>query len=90
LKPAFALLAALPLCACATAGAPFRTIEAPVPVTCAPNLGPEPAYPDTDAALAAAPDLYARVRLLVAGRLMRIARDAVKTAALSACAGTGL
>ena len=91
MKPALAALAALLLSACVTAGAQgpaaVRTVEVPVPVTCTPALGPEPAYPDTDAALAAAPDLFARVRLLVAGRLMRIARDAEKTAALAACAG---
>ena len=76
--------------ACASAPPPrieVRPVAAPIPVRCTPNLGPEPAYPDTDAALQAAPDLFARVRLLVAGRLMRIARDAEKSAALQACAG---
>jgi hypothetical protein len=64
-----------------------RTVETPVPVRCRPDLGPEPDYPDTDDALRAAPDLFVRVRLLLAGRLLRIARDQQKTAALAACAG---
>jgi hypothetical protein len=64
-----------------------KTIDTPVAVQCRPDLGPEPAYPDTDAALRAAPDLFHRVQRLVAGRLMRIGRDAQKTAALAQCAG---
>ena len=64
-----------------------RTVELPTPVRCRPELGPEPDYPDTDAALRAAPDLFARVGLLLAGRLLRIARDQEKSAALAACAG---
>lgn len=77
-------------CASAPSSPPrleVRPVAAPIPVRCTPNLGPEPDYPDTDSALQAAPDLFARVRLLVAGRLMRIARDAEKSAALQACAG---
>ncbi len=64
-----------------------RTVEIPTPVRCHPDLGAPPDYPDTDAALQAAPDLFARVRLLLAGRLMRIARDQQTQAALQACAG---
>ncbi len=64
-----------------------QTVDIPVPAPCAPNLGREPAYPDTDQALAAAPDLFIQVKLLLAGRTLRIARDAQKTAALAACAG---
>ena len=61
------------------------TVDHPVAVQCRPDIGPEPAYPDTDAALKAAPDLFHRVQLLVAGRLLRIARDGQKTAALAQC-----
>jgi hypothetical protein len=95
-RTAVALSAIWLLCvagACATTGEPpaphvmVHTVPVPVPVRCTPNLGPEPLYPDTDAALRAAPNLFARVKLLVAGRLMRIQRDAEKTAALQACAG---
>jgi hypothetical protein len=64
----------------------IRTVDVPVAASCAPALPPAPAYPDTDAALRAAPDLFARVRLLVAGRLMRMAREGELSAALSACA----
>lgn len=64
-----------------------RAVSVATPVRCRPDLGAEPAYPDTDAALRAAPGLFDRVRLLAAGRLMRIARDAQKTAALARCAG---
>jgi hypothetical protein len=93
LRSAPAAMAALALLAgCASAPpapAPLqvRTVEAPIPVRCRPDLGPEPDYPDTDQALRAAPDLFARVRLLLAGRLLRIARDQQKSAALAACAG---
>lgn len=65
------------------------TVEIPVPtpVQCRPNIGPEPVYPDTDAAIAAAPDLFERVKLIVAGRLMRIAREVELNAALRECRG---
>ncbi len=87
-----AILAAMLLAACAstTPSEPtvqVRTVDVPIAVRCRPDLGPEPNYPDTDAALKAAPDLFSRVRLLLAGRLMRIARDGEKSAALQACAG---
>ena len=85
------LIAALILGGCASSPpAPrieIRTVDIPTPVRCRPDLGAEPEFPDTDAALQAAPDLFARVRLLLAGRLMRIARDQQIRAALQACAG---
>lgn len=83
------------LAACATPAAPptpqivTKTVEVAVPVACKPDLGVAPAYPDTDAALKAAPDVYQRVKLLVAGRLLRIAREAELTAGLNACEGDG-
>jgi hypothetical protein len=86
-------LGLLALAACATTPpAPrivTKTVEVAVPVACKPAIGPAPTYPDTDAALKAAPDVYRRVRLLVAGRLERIAREAELTAALGACEGGG-
>lgn len=57
----------------------------PVAVQCRPDIGPEPNYPDTDAALRAAPDIFVRVRLLLAGRLMRTARARELQAALARC-----
>lgn len=55
-------------------------VKVPVAVACDPDVGPEPAYVDTAEAIAAAPDIFARTVLLVAGRVQRIARDEVKTA----------
>lgn len=85
--------ALLGLSACATTPpAPqivTKTVQVAVPVACKPAIGAEPAYPDTDAALKAAPDIYQRVKLLVAGRLLRVAREAELTAAMNACEGGG-
>lgn len=88
----FALALSLPwllaMAACAsTRPKPIQSVATPVPVACRPSLAPEPDWPDTDAALRAAPDLFERVRLLAAGRLLRIARDRELTAALEGCRG---
>jgi hypothetical protein len=64
---------------------PPITIEKPIPVSCVPKLGAQPEYPDSDAALKAAPSTFDRIKLLVAGRLMRIAYQAKLEAALAAC-----
>jgi hypothetical protein len=91
LKPLASLAFTLCLAACASAPplAPVevQTVRIPAPIGCAPAVGAAPAYPDTDAALKAAPDLFSRVRLLVAGRRLRMAREGELSAALSACAG---
>ncbi|WP_426019074.1 hypothetical protein [Brevundimonas sp. DWR2-3-1b1] len=60
-------------------------VKVPVAVACSPDIGPEPAYVDTPEAIAMAPDIFARTVLLIAGRVQRIARDDVKTAALDEC-----
>ena|SRR5438309_3196598 len=77
------------LCACAShppsTVAP-RTVEIAVPVACRVSLQPEPNWPDTDEALRSAPGLFDRVKLLVAGRLLRVARARELNAALEACA----
>jgi len=70
------------LAGCATTA---PRVDIPTPVACRPNLGPEPAYPDADAALQSAPDIFAQVKLLLEGRLLRIQRDIEKSAALQAC-----
>jgi hypothetical protein len=91
LTPIAPLALTLCLAACASAPPPapvqIQTVQAPTPVTCAPTVGAAPAYPDTDAALRSAPNLFSRVRLLVAGRRLRMAREGELSAALSACAG---
>lgn len=60
-------------------------VKVPVAIACDPDIGPEPAYVDTPEAIAIAPDIFARTVLLLAGRVQRIARDEVKTAALEGC-----
>ena len=85
------LIACLALAACQsnpfTPQVVVKEVQIPVPERCKPDIGPEPNYPDTDAALKASPDLFNRTQRLLAGRLMRIARDQVKSAALAGCAG---
>jgi len=65
----------------------IRTVSIPVPVPCRPKIGPPPDYPDTDAKIEAAPDLFEKTKLIVAGRLIRVAREAELEAVLKACAG---
>ncbi|MBX9574988.1 MAG: hypothetical protein K2X07_05050 [Caulobacteraceae bacterium] len=60
-------------------------VEVPVPVPCAPAVGPRPDYPDGDDEVRAAPDLLERVKLLLAGREMRRAREAELEAAVAGC-----
>ena len=86
------LVAALLLASCASKPTPrpepvvqLVEVAVPIAVACTPDIGPEPVYIDTDAALKAAADLFERVKLLLAGRDQRIARDEVKTTALEGC-----
>ncbi len=86
-------IAALMLAGCAGKTPPpepiIQTIEVKVPVAvpcdAADKIGAAPAYPDSDGALAAAADLYERVQRLLAGRTLRITREAALEAALNAC-----
>ena len=83
-------LAALPLIltACATAPEPriiTRTVEVPVSVPCAVSVT-EPAYVDTDEAIAGAPNLYELAKLYAAGRLQRIGALGEYRAAVKGCA----
>jgi hypothetical protein len=80
------------LSACANRPTPTLTpkvvtqrVDVPVAIRCAADPGPEPQYVDTPEALRAATDLYARVRLLLAGRDQRDARLAELSAALAGC-----
>lgn len=87
------ILAALALAACATDGTKpepqivTKEVMVPTPVPCPAleDLGTEPAYPDTDAAIKAAPNLYERAKLYAVGRLLRIKRLAEYGAAKMAC-----
>lgn len=86
----FALLALVALAACATTPPRIETrtveVKVPVPVPCAIDV-PPPVYSDTDEALRTAPDIFERVKLLLAGRLERDAHDQIETAARAACNG---
>lgn len=83
----FAVLLALPVIGCATRPAPSPSVDVLIPqaVACAADPGPAPDYPDSDQALAAAKDIFSGVKLLKAGRILRIAREAELNAALRAC-----
>ncbi len=82
------LTVALALTACATDNAPKPvttvTVKIPVPTPCGPVV-PKPDFPDSDEALRTAPDLFTRVKLLVAGRLIRIAYERELEAVSTAC-----
>lgn len=84
------ILAGLVLAGCASASAPPPTIvKVPVPVPCvSAQLPGPPDYPDTAAALRAAPDLAEFTRLLAAGWPLRDARLTALEAAVEACRAT--
>lgn len=86
------LFALLPLAACSGTPKPApepvivtQRVEVPVSVPCVVHM-PIPEYVDTDAALAAAPDIFALVKLLLAGREQRAQIDREQAAAASGCA----
>lgn len=73
--------------ACATAPEPriiTRTVEIPIATQCAVSVT-EPAYVDTDEAIAGAPNLYELAKLFKAGRLQRIGALGEYRAAVSGC-----
>jgi hypothetical protein len=78
---------------CATTGGAeprieIREVRVPVPVPCLKaDPGPLPAYPDTTEALAAAPDVFERFKLIWAARALRIPDQQADRAQLRACAG---
>ena len=59
----------------------------PLPVPCEAQVSPSPQYPDTDEALRAEPDLFERVKRLLAGRELRTAREAELERAVAVCQG---
>ncbi|MBX3480071.1 MAG: hypothetical protein KF842_06700 [Caulobacter sp.] len=77
---------------CATTGAvepkvEVRIVKVPVVVPCEPDPGPLPAYPDSDEALRAAPGLFEKVQLLLAGRKLTRADLKADREARRRCAG---
>jgi hypothetical protein len=81
-------LSALTLTACATASEPrieVREVRVPIPVKCATDPGPRPEYPDTDAAIAGAPNVFELAKLYRAGRALRIGREAELEASVAGC-----
>lgn len=60
-------------------------VAVPVPCPALAKLGAEPAYPDTDAAINAAPDIFTVSKLYAKGRLLRAQRLAEYAAARVAC-----
>jgi hypothetical protein len=89
MKQAAMLLAALVLAGCGTPQSEIIptpiTIEKPVSVSCIKEMPIKPEFPDTDAALKSANGIFGRAKMLVAGRLLRIAYEAKMEAALAAC-----
>lgn len=88
------LLAALLLTGCATTPPPpveptiiTKEVLVPVQVPCAAlkAMGDEPVYPDNDAALKTETRVFERTKLLLQGRLLRIARLTEYTVARASC-----
>lgn len=80
---------ALSLTACATTSEPtVRTVEVQVPVhsPCSATPPAEPDFADTDEKLRDAPSHVERVKLLLIGRLQRVAHDQELHAYATACA----
>lgn len=94
LSSAVLALAAASAAGCATTPSeplepPVRVVtvkeQTPVPCPALLKLGPEPEYPDTDAAILAAPNIAERSRLYTEGRVLRIARLAEYVAVKAGC-----
>jgi hypothetical protein len=63
----------------------IQRVEVPVAVKCGTDPGPEPVYSDTAQAIEAAPDIFERVKLLLAGRFERMAWNAKLQASRAGC-----
>ena len=82
-------ISALFISGCATTSEPqivTRDVLIPVRTPCTLTPPVEPEWADTDEALRDAPDHISRVRLLVIGRLQRVAHDQELHAYATACA----
>jgi|GEM_PF-2337912 len=62
-----------------------QTVYVPTPVRCKAAARPSIEYPDSDEALRTAPDMFERVKLLLAGRNTRSARIQELESSLKAC-----
>lgn len=86
---AWGLLALLLLSGCVTAApkVEVQRVLVPTPVACVPDNLPKdhPAYPDSDAALKAAPGPGEMLVLLASGRLLRQTRLDMLEATVAAC-----
>jgi hypothetical protein len=88
-------VAALALTACVHAPPPepvtvTEKVSIPVKVTCAAEEPKLNGYPDTDAALRGAANLFERVKLLMEARALRPANEAILRAARAGCVGVTL
>lgn len=85
-----ALAAFLTACAHSEPKIEVREVKIAVPVKCTPENDPratKPVFPDSDEALAAAPNIFIAAQLAKAGRKLRIAYEGELEAALSGCTG---
>lgn len=89
-----ALMCVVALAACASTPQPrpdpeIKTVEVkvatPVPCKALASLGPEPDYPDTDAAIKTAPSIGALAKIYAKGRLMRMQRLSEYSVAKASC-----
>lgn len=63
-----------------------KIVDRPVAVSCVPEgYSKRPAYVDSPEALKAAPDAAARLQLLIAGRIQRMARELSNDAVIDGC-----
>lgn len=89
--PGVGIMVSLALAGCATTAPEprieTRIVEVPVATPCAVTVPVEPAYPDTKAALDAAPGIFEKVKLLLAARELREAYKNEVKAALIGCVG---
>lgn len=84
MRGALALL--LLLGACVSPRVEYREVLVPVNVPCMNPVGPRPEYADTEEAVASAPDILDRVKLILVGREQRNARLNVLEGQADACA----
>ncbi len=94
MKKHLALLCVIAVAACGKAQRPepipiveTKEVKVAVPVPCKAlaSLGPEPAYPDSDAAIAAEEDVGKLAKMYAKGRLLRVQRLAEYAVAKASC-----